>query len=154
MDHHPWTLPSNLALIVSPMLAYCKVRTTDGKQYILQRARLCELFPAKKKKGSKQKAAKGAAVEEAKADDYPAYNTTACELVDYPGCGEDKTFPGALLTGVEYVPLFPYFAAHAAHGAFKVLVDDYVTDASGTGIVHAAPASVRTIGACAPPTAS
>ena len=45
---------------------------------------------------------------------------------------------GSELEGMGYEPLFDYFAAHS--NAFKVLVDDFVTTADGTGIVHIAPA--------------
>jgi isoleucyl-tRNA synthetase len=48
--------------------------------------------------------------------------------------------PGSALVGRRYRPLFPYFAAEAARGAFVVVADDYVTTESGTGIVHQAPA--------------
>ncbi|CAG9820621.1 unnamed protein product [Phaedon cochleariae] len=49
-----------------------------------------------------------------------------------------KTFPGKELKGLRYEPIFQYFA-HLTQNAFRVLVDDYVTSASGTGIVHQAP---------------
>jgi hypothetical protein len=42
--------------------------------------------------------------------------------------------------GAQYQPLFPYFAAHHPGDAFKVVSDGYVTDDSGTGVVHQAPA--------------
>ncbi len=44
---------------------------------------------------------------------------------------------GAELAGVEYAPLFPYFAHHKA---FRVVTDDFVTTTDGTGLVHCAPA--------------
>ncbi len=47
------------------------------------------------------------------------------------------TLPGAALAGVRYRPLMPFFADHA--DSFRVLVDDYVTDDDGTGVVHMAP---------------
>jgi isoleucyl-tRNA synthetase len=50
-----------------------------------------------------------------------------------------ETFPGQRLEGLEYEPLFPYFATHAAQGAFRVHTADFVSTAEGTGIVHAAP---------------
>mgnify|MGYP001801205495 FL=1 len=40
---------------------------------------------------------------------------------------------------MKYEPLFPYFTHRAKTGAFTVLVDNYVTDASGTGVVHQSP---------------
>jgi isoleucyl-tRNA synthetase len=47
---------------------------------------------------------------------------------------------GRDLVGRRYRPLFPYFADQAALGAFVVLMDDYVSTDSGTGLVHQAPA--------------
>ncbi|CAF4295851.1 unnamed protein product, partial [Adineta steineri] len=48
-----------------------------------------------------------------------------------------ETFKGSTLKGMHYTPLFPYFANIST--AFRVLCDDYVTEESGTGIVHQAP---------------
>jgi isoleucyl-tRNA synthetase len=50
---------------------------------------------------------------------------------------------GSDLVGRRYEPLFPYFkhlAGDADGGAFVVVSDGYVTDDSGTGVVHQAPA--------------
>jgi len=47
---------------------------------------------------------------------------------------------GRALLGRRYEPLFPYFADQAELGAFVVVMDDYVTADSGTGLVHQAPA--------------
>ncbi|KAJ7287792.1 hypothetical protein C8J57DRAFT_1284938 [Mycena rebaudengoi] len=41
--------------------------------------------------------------------------------------------------GWRYVPLFEYFTEQFEATAFRVLVDTYVTDSDGTGIVHQAP---------------
>jgi hypothetical protein len=41
---------------------------------------------------------------------------------------------GKELVGRQYQPLFPFFADHV--GAFRVVADAYVTDDSGTGVVH------------------
>ena len=49
-----------------------------------------------------------------------------------------RTFRGTDLAGWRYEPLFPYFAHHP--GAFRVLVDSFVSTTEGTGIVHMAPA--------------
>ncbi|MDT8447953.1 MAG: isoleucine--tRNA ligase [bacterium] len=46
---------------------------------------------------------------------------------------------GTELEGMEYEPLFPYFADLAEQGCFKVMLGDYVTTDAGTGIVHTAP---------------
>lgn len=48
-----------------------------------------------------------------------------------------EKFEGAKLAGQKYKPLFPYFAH--LEKAFIVLTDNYVTEESGTGIVHQSP---------------
>ncbi len=56
--------------------------------------------------------------------------------------GEDYNvldeFKGKDLVGLEYVQFLPF--ANVEGNAFKILSDNYVTDADGTGIVHLAPA--------------
>ncbi|TFY65942.1 hypothetical protein EVG20_g5142 [Dentipellis fragilis] len=49
-------------------------------------------------------------------------------------------FKGSDMKGWRYVPLFEYFTEKFEDKAFRVLVDTYVSDDSGTGIVHQAPA--------------
>jgi isoleucyl-tRNA synthetase len=51
---------------------------------------------------------------------------------------------GSELVGIEYEPLFPYFAELASprdgsRGAFRTLTGEHVTTEDGTGIVHTAP---------------
>jgi isoleucyl-tRNA synthetase len=53
------------------------------------------------------------------------------ELIDQ-GKGRD-------FAGIEYEPLFPFFADLAEQNAFKTFTADYVTTDDGTGIVHTAP---------------
>lgn len=48
-------------------------------------------------------------------------------------CGKD-------MNGWEFVPMFDYFYEEFKGKAFKVVVDTYVTDDSGTGLVQNAPA--------------
>ncbi|GAB1298166.1 Isoleucine--tRNA ligase, cytoplasmic [Apodemus speciosus] len=50
-----------------------------------------------------------------------------------------ERFPGAALKGKKYKPLFDYFIKCKESGAFTVLVDHYVRDEEGTGVVHQAP---------------
>jgi len=50
-----------------------------------------------------------------------------------------KKMKGIELKGLTYEPLFPYFIHMKETGAFRVLVDTYVTQDAGTGIVHQAP---------------
>uniref|UniRef100_A0A8C3VGB5 Isoleucine--tRNA ligase, cytoplasmic n=1 Tax=Catharus ustulatus TaxID=91951 RepID=A0A8C3VGB5_CATUS len=48
-------------------------------------------------------------------------------------------FPGIVLKGKKYKPLFEYFIQCKEKGAFTVLVDGYVKEEEGTGVVHQAP---------------
>ena len=108
----PWTLPSNLALAVHPELEYVKVRLVDtGEVAYLEPGRLAD-YQARGRVGETE---------------------------------ELERLPGSALVGRPYRPLLPYFAdlATASDGsraAFYVVAADYVDTASGTGIVHQAPA--------------
>ncbi|MFW5827218.1 MAG: isoleucine--tRNA ligase [Alkalispirochaeta sp.] len=46
---------------------------------------------------------------------------------------------GSDLEGLQYTPIFPYFADVAEQGAFRVHLGDFVTTDEGTGVVHIAP---------------
>ncbi|GHV88914.1 isoleucine--tRNA ligase [Spirochaetia bacterium] len=46
---------------------------------------------------------------------------------------------GADLIGIQYEPLFPYFADAAEQNAFRTYPGDFVSTEDGTGIVHTAP---------------
>uniref|UniRef100_H0Z255 isoleucine--tRNA ligase n=1 Tax=Taeniopygia guttata TaxID=59729 RepID=H0Z255_TAEGU len=48
-------------------------------------------------------------------------------------------FPGIVLKGKKYKPLFEYFIQCKEKGAFTVVVDGYVKEEEGTGVVHQAP---------------
>lgn len=50
-----------------------------------------------------------------------------------------EKFLGKTLNNKSYLPLFNYFSELKQSGAFRVLCDGYVTDDSGTGVVHQAP---------------
>jgi isoleucyl-tRNA synthetase len=47
--------------------------------------------------------------------------------------------PGSALVGMQYEPLFPYFADLRSKGAFRVVAADFVSTEDGTGVVHVAP---------------
>ncbi|SJM85351.1 Isoleucine--tRNA ligase, cytoplasmic [Zygosaccharomyces bailii] len=51
-----------------------------------------------------------------------------------------EKIPAKDLVGLRYEPLFPYFAEEYGERAFRVISGEYVTNDSGTGIVHNAPA--------------
>ena len=112
----PWTLPSNLALCVHPELDYIKIiDKKSSNKYILAKTRLPQLYPMmnNKKKWKPEKAG-----------DF-------FEILD--------SYKGSDLVGKRYKPLFDFFASES-DSYFRVLSDTYVTDDSGTGIVHQAPA--------------
>lgn len=48
-------------------------------------------------------------------------------------------FPGKTLKGKKYKPLFDYFRKCGETGAFQVVMDSYVREEEGTGVVHQAP---------------
>lgn len=48
-------------------------------------------------------------------------------------------FRGAELAGLAYEPLIPAFAGRIPAGAFRVYLAEFVTDDTGTGLVHIAP---------------
>ncbi|KAG2485316.1 hypothetical protein HYH03_015989 [Edaphochlamys debaryana] len=116
----PWTLPSNVALCVHPELVYVRARDPEkGKVYIVAEARLAAL------PGAVPKPKKGAKKDEKPEGGFEILSKCA---------GKD-------LVGLRYTPLFDFFAplaaaAGAQKGAFRVVSDTYVTDDSGTGIVH------------------
>jgi len=112
----PWTLPSNLALCVNPAFEYVKIidKTRDNRVFILLEKRLNQLFP---------EVGKVDCTVERKAELY--------EIVD--------RYVGEQLVGWKYEPLFQYFSDSNPQ-AFRVISDNYVTEDSGTGIVHQAPA--------------
>lgn len=114
----PWTLPSNLALCVNPDMDYVKIVDQKSQQhYVLAKSRLPQLYPImnNKKKWNPEKAG---------------------EI--YLILQEMK---GSEIVGWRYQPLFDYFA-HTPQSSqyFRVVMDAYVTDDAGTGVVHQAPA--------------
>ncbi|GAA6032401.1 hypothetical protein JCM8097_008156 [Rhodosporidiobolus ruineniae] len=107
----PWTLPSNLGLCVHPDFTYVKIHDVErNANYILCDKLLSTLYK-----------------DPAKAKKEKKYEVL-------------ETYKGSDLVGKTYEPLFPYFKEKYAGRAFRVLSDTYVTDTSGTGIVHQAPA--------------
>ncbi|KAL7565166.1 hypothetical protein ACA910_003356 [Epithemia clementina (nom. ined.)] len=115
----PWTLPSNVALCVHPELSYCLIQDkATSKRIYVAKSRLVQLYPVMATKKWK-----------------PEKASELYEIVQDNIVGKD-------LVGTRYRPLFDYFAQSewADEHYFRVLMDTYVTDDAGTGIVHQAPA--------------
>jgi isoleucyl-tRNA synthetase len=119
----PWTLPTNFALAVGPEIEYVVVAAgpnggADGG-------------PA----GTKYLLAKNVVAGFAKDLGFESADDLAGAIV--------ATYQGSELGGLKYDRLFDYYADPAKFdtaNAWTVLVDDYVGDGDGTGIVHQAPA--------------
>ncbi|KAG2726074.1 hypothetical protein I3760_01G095100 [Carya illinoinensis] len=132
----PWTLPSNLALCVNANFVYVKVRNKySGKVYMVAESRLPAL-PSEKPKPS---IANGS-IPDTKKSNPKTKGSSSGKTGDVVDSYEVlEKVSGASLVGMKYQPLFDYFI-ECSESAFRVLADNYVTDDSGTGIVHCAPA--------------
>ncbi|NXU43044.1 SYIC protein, partial [Drymodes brunneopygia] len=125
----PWTLPSNLALCVNPELQYiCETPVlfsildkATGKIYVLMESRLVALYKSD--------------------SEYQILDRQVHNLLHLLTLSVflDQKFPGIALKGKKYKPLFEYFIQCKERGAFTVVVDGYVKEEEGTGVVHQAP---------------
>ncbi|CAB0019540.1 unnamed protein product [Nesidiocoris tenuis] len=109
----PWTLPSNLALCVNPELTYVTLQNETTKtKIVMMESRVAVYFQQNGEKfvRKSEKDVTYKIVEKCKGKD---------------------------LGGLEYEPLFAFFS-HLKQ-CFRILLDSYVTEESGTGIVHQAP---------------
>ncbi|XP_054791826.1 isoleucine--tRNA ligase, cytoplasmic-like [Prosopis cineraria] len=132
----PWTLPSNLALCVNANFSYVKVRNKfSGKVYIVAESRLISLPMEKPKEIVSYGSIDGPKKAIARTKGSSSGKTE--NVLDFFEVLEK--FSGASLVGKKYEPLFNYFM-ELAGPAFRIVADSYVTDDSGTGIVHCAPA--------------
>jgi len=107
----PWTLPSNLALCLNPQFIYVYLKDPHGTIFIVAKSCISMIPGAMNKKK---------------------------KLSD--GWQICKEVAGKELKDLRYRPLFSIFEAEMKDTAFRVCVDDYVTEGSGTGVVHQAPA--------------
>ncbi|KAL9240634.1 hypothetical protein vseg_014831 [Gypsophila vaccaria] len=133
----PWTLPSNLALCVNAKFVYVKVKSkVTGSAYVVAESRLSQLPKEKVKTESKPNGDASDSKNSKPKSKGSASNKTSTDDSSYEVL---EKLPGASLVGLKYTPLFDYFQDFS-DVAFKVVADNYVTDDSGTGIVHCAPA--------------
>ncbi len=107
----PWTLPSNLALAVSPDIDYAVI-VKDGVGYITGSFASLKFLKELGFEGEIDAAQKAASDSRA-------------------------IFSGTKLVGLSYKPLFPYFSNHP--NSFKILSADFIEEGEGTGVVHMAP---------------
>ncbi|PKA47897.1 Valine--tRNA ligase [Apostasia shenzhenica] len=134
----PWTLPSNLALCVNSNFQYVKVRDKNtGAAYIVAESRLSELPSKKAKADGLVDSMEKLAISKSQCKDTMVGNALHAK---YSGSYEFlEKLSGSSLVGIRYKPIFDYFLEFS-DVAFRVVADNYVTDDSGTGVVHCAPA--------------
>jgi len=119
----PWTLPTNFALAVGPEIEYVVVAAGPNGA--------ADGGPA----GTKYLLAKNVAGGFAKDLGFDSGEDLDAAIV--------ATYLGSDLGGLKYERLFDYYAdaeKFDTANAWTVLVDSYVGDGDGTGIVHQAPA--------------
>jgi isoleucyl-tRNA synthetase len=119
----PWTLPTNFALAVGPEIEYVVVAAGPNGA--------ADGGPA----GTKYLLAKNVVAGFAKDLGFDSADDLEAAIV--------ASYMGSELAGLKYERLFDYYADPAkfeTSNAWTVLVDDYVGDGDGTGIVHQAPA--------------
>ncbi|UNK72204.1 isoleucine--tRNA ligase [Microbacterium sp. H1-D42] len=126
----PWTLPTNLALVVGPDIDYVVLPAgPNGAADIV----------------AGDDVAESAAHRYLLARDLVGgyAKDLGYESADDALAAVEATHRGAALEDVHYDRLFDYYADTETWGtesAWRILVDDYVTTTDGTGIVHQAPA--------------
>lgn len=120
----PWTLPTNFALAVGPEISYA-------------------VLPAGPNGAADGAAAGSASYLLAKSLVGGYAKDLGYESPEDALAAVTATFAGAELAGIRYEPLLGYYTdveKFDVANAWQVLVDDYVADGDGTGIVHQAPA--------------
>ncbi len=122
----PWTLPTNAALAVGPQIEY--------GVYPVGPNGLPEGMVSASSMGDRFLIATDLVGNYAKDLGYEDAALAAHAVT--------MTFRGAELAGVEYQRLWDFYADEPAYAenAWRIIPDDYVTAADGTGIVHLAPA--------------
>ncbi|HCS60336.1 MAG TPA: isoleucine--tRNA ligase [Microbacterium sp.] len=126
----PWTLPTNLALVVGPEIEYVVLPAgPEGAADIVAGDDVVE------------SAAHRYLIARDLVGGYA--KDLGYESVDDALAAVEASHRGADLEDVTYDRLFDYYADAETWGtenAWRILVDDYVTTTDGTGIVHQAPA--------------
>ncbi|MEJ6489199.1 isoleucine--tRNA ligase [Leucobacter sp. USCH14] len=120
----PWTLPTNAALAVGPDIDYAVVPAGPEGAGDGGKAGAARYLLARDLVGAHAKDLGYASTED-------AVSAIARDV------------RGSELVGVQYAPLFDYFADAEVWGTencWQILVDDYVSTTDGTGIVHQSPA--------------
>jgi isoleucyl-tRNA synthetase len=130
----PWTLPSNLAVLVNPSIVYALVESDKG---LVIRSKASHLASLPQSGGTQEKSRKRGG--ETGNDEGKSKG---------PQEGEEKgvsaerilaEFPGEALLGLEYLQPFECFESHRKRGFFRVYGAGHVEETAGTALVHCAP---------------
>ena len=108
----PWTIPANFALAVNPDYQYALV-AYENELLILAKDRLAYTFKV----------------------DPGQIGDTQAHIVRII-----REFPGSILEGLQYLPVYDYFVDSKTPNDFQVYLYDGVTIEDGTGVLHVAPA--------------
>ncbi|GIW60191.1 MAG: hypothetical protein KatS3mg087_1257 [Patescibacteria group bacterium] len=108
----PWTIPANFALAVNPGYQYALV-AYENELLIIAKDRLAYTFKV----------------------DPGQIGHTEGHIVRTL-----REFPGSILEGLRYLPVYDYFATTKTPNDFQVYLYDGVTIEDGTGVLHVAPA--------------
>jgi isoleucyl-tRNA synthetase len=131
----PWTLPTNLALAVGPDIRYVVVPGGPAGAADVHHGPDGQADDALEATSHRYLLAEELLANYAKDLGYESAEAAREAVV--------QTLLGRELQDVTYDRLFDYYADAATWGtgnAWRILADDYVTTADGTGIVHQAPA--------------
>ncbi len=125
----PWTLPSNLALVVNPKMEYAKVQVTTFQHKDGSISYGPPIYDSNKIGEVPVATVKYFILAKSLIDKYFDKSREEFEVVD--------VFNGKDLIGKKYVPLFEFFKD--LKNAFQIFGDDFVSEEEGTGVVHMAP---------------
>ncbi len=135
----PWTLPSNLALVVHPKMEYSKV---ECDLYRDRKTNQITMIRGYHDQSTNTFYANNPILNE-KDEPKTVQYIVASSLVekifgkDFKVVGKTK---GKELVGKAYKPLFDFYVGKEGYeNAWQVVGDDFVSEEDGTGIVHMAP---------------
>jgi len=159
----PWTLPSNLAVLVNPEMEYVLVEDgdragEDGK--VGENGKVCEdgkndkldkvskndkgdtCPDIKEKKAACSAKCDSSATTPTTQPTTPTTSTPKYAIMGLFASQKKKIvgrFAGKDMIGLEYSPSFEFFEEKREKGFFRVIGTDFVVEGAGTGLVHCAP---------------
>lgn len=127
----PWTLPGNTALAVNKGITYVKVKAVKKSVSV-------NSISGRDVSGGDDIVCVYFILAKSKFQEYKAFSEK-----DFMIFIVEEEFSGEKLIGKSYKPVFPYFVDKEMdnrENLFKIWHADFITDDTGTGIAHEAPA--------------